>query len=276
MTTASYDILLYAAAGASLLMALLWLRQYRTRDASSVDVAWATGVGALAIVYAVYAQGYLPRRLLVGVLGAVWSFRLVFYLLTDRVLKANAEDGRYQMLRQKWGPRAQRNFFLFFQAQALFVFAFGLPFFAAATAPHPALTVWDFLGTTVWLVSVIGETAADRQLARFRRDPASRGRICRSGLWRYSRHPNYFFEWLHWWSYVLLAAHSPWWWASLLGPAFMLYLLFYVTGIPYTEKRALASRGDAYRAYQRSTSVFIPWFPRDPDRNEAKTEESVP
>ena len=270
MTTAPYDILLYAAAGASLLMALLWLRQYRTRDASPVDVAWAAGVGALAIIYAACADGYPPRRLLVGVLGAVWSFRLVFHLLTDRVLKASEEDGRYQMLRQNWGPRAQRNFFLFFQAQALFVFVFALPLFAAAISPHPALPVWDFLGIAVWLVSVIGETTADRQLARFRRAPGSRGRTCRSGLWRYSRHPNYFFEWLHWWTYVLLAAHSPWWWASLLGPVFMLYLLFYVTGIPYTEKRLLVSRGDDYRAYQRSTSVFIPWFPQDSSKADAE------
>ena len=271
MTTVSHDILLYAAIGASLLMILLWLRQYRTRNASSVDVAWAAGVGILAVVYAVYADGYLPRRLLVGVLAAAWSFRLAYYLLTDRVLKASAEDGRYQMLRLSWGPRAQRNFFLFYQAQALFVFAFALPLYAASIAPHPALTVWDYLGIAVWLISVIGETTADRQLARFRRAPDSRGRTCRTGLWRYSRHPNYFFEWLHWWTYVLLAAHSPWWWASLLGPAFMLYLLFYVTGIPYTEKRALASRGDDYRAYQRTTSVFIPWFPRNPGKTDAET-----
>jgi steroid 5-alpha reductase family enzyme len=115
----------------------------------------------------------------------------------------------------------------------------------------------------IWAVAVGGETLADRQLAAWRAAPANDGRTCRSGLWRYSRHPNYFFEWLHWWTYIPLAWGSPWWWLTLLGQALMLFTLFKVTGIPHTERQALASRGEDYRAYQRSTSVFIPWFPKE-------------
>jgi steroid 5-alpha reductase family enzyme len=102
---------------------------------------------------------------------------------------------------------------------------------------------------------------ADRQLARFKRRPESRGKTCREGWWRYSRHPNYFFEWLHWWSYVLLAAGSPWWVLTLIGPALMLLFLFKVTGIPATEAQASVSRSD-YAEYRRTTSAFIPWFPK--------------
>jgi len=139
---------------------------------------------------------------------------------------------------------------------------FAVPFLVVALTPErlplPALVA----AVLIWLLAVGGETLADRQLAAWRADPAHRGRTCRAGLWRYSRHPNYFFEWLHWWSYPLLAWGSPEWWLTLLGPALMLYTLLKVTGIPYTEQQALASRGDDYRAYQRTTSAFVPWFPK--------------
>ena len=103
---------------------------------------------------------------------------------------------------------------------------------------------------------------ADRRLAHFRGRPGNRGKTCREGWWHYSRHPNYFFEWLHWWSYMALAAGAPYGWVALLAPTAMFYLLFRVTGIPPTEAQALASRGDDYREYQRTTSVFFPWFPK--------------
>jgi steroid 5-alpha reductase family enzyme len=111
-------------------------------------------------------------------------------------------------------------------------------------------------------VAFAGESLADRQLSRFRQDPRNRGRVCRDGLWRYSRHPNYFFEWLHWWAYVALAAGSPLWWIAVAGVAMMLLFLTRVTGIPPTEAQALRSRGEAYREYQRTTSAFFPWPPR--------------
>jgi steroid 5-alpha reductase family enzyme len=114
----------------------------------------------------------------------------------------------------------------------------------------------------VAVLALGGEAIADAQLSRFRRDPANRGTVCRTGLWRYSRHPNYFFEWVHWWAYVLIGIAAPWGWLALFGPALMLLFLFKITGIPPTEARALESRGDAYREYQRTTSVFVPWPPR--------------
>jgi steroid 5-alpha reductase family enzyme len=114
----------------------------------------------------------------------------------------------------------------------------------------------------LWLVAIIGETVADRQLAAFRANPDNRGRTCRSGLWAYSRHPNYFFEWLNWCAYALMALPAPYGWAGLASPVIMLFLILKVTGVPPSEEQALASRGDDYRDYQRTTSVFIPWFPK--------------
>jgi steroid 5-alpha reductase family enzyme len=165
------------------------------------------------------------------------------------------------MLRESWGQRAQAFFFWFFQVQALWTAMFSIPFLVVAFNDAPAPSPWDIAGIAAALVAIAGESLADAQLARFRADGKNKGRTCRAGLWRYSRHPNYFFEWIHWWAYVLLAVGSSCWWAALSGPAIMLLFLYKVTGIPYTEKRALASRGEDYRRYQETTSAFIPWFP---------------
>jgi steroid 5-alpha reductase family enzyme len=172
------------------------------------------------------------------------------------------EDGRYRKLRRDWGPHAQAGFFLFFQAQALADVVFSIPFLIAMRNAAPFPSAWDAAGLLVWLAAVGGETLADAQLARFRADPLHRGRTCRVGLWGWSRHPNYFFEWLHWWSYVLLAAGTPWGWLNLFAPALMLFFLFRVTGIPATEARALESRGEDYRDYQRTVSAFLPRPPK--------------
>lgn len=248
----------------ALIMALLWWVQQIRRDAGVVDVAWAGGLALLALIYAVASEGYLPRRLLVGALAGIWGTRLAVYLLYNRVI-GKQEDGRYQTLRAHWGPKAPVYFFFFFQAQALLDVVLSLPFLVAMQNPQPTLTGWDYTGVGVWLLAVGGETVADRQLARFRARPESRGRTCREGLWRYSRHPNYFFEWIHWWTYVAIAVGSAYWWVTLTAPALMLFFILKVTGIPPTEEQALASRGEDYRRYQRTTSAFIPWFPKEED-----------
>lgn len=243
----------------ALALALLWLRQLKTRNATSVDVAWSAGLAFLALLYPWFADGDLERRVLVSSLGAVWAVRLAWYLFTDRVLKHAEEDGRYKAMRAELGPRAPAVFFLFYQGQAAVAVLFSLPMLAAMEGP--ALGPGAVVGVAVWLVAVVGESIADAQLAAFRADPTNKGRVCRRGLWRYSRHPNYFFEWVHWWAYVLIGGGAALTW---LGPLAMLLFLFRITGIPYTEKQALRSRGSAYRDYQETTSVFVPWPPRTP------------
>ncbi len=245
----------------AVLMVLLWWVQKIRRDASHVDVAWAAGLGFLAIFYAVTADGSPSRRSVLALLAGAWAFRLALYLFFNRVW-GTPEDGRYQSLRQHWGEKAQLYFFIFFQAQAGLAVIFSVPFLVIAADSAPTFRWWEWVGVCVWVTAVVGESCADRQLARFRADPQNRGKTCRVGLWWYSRHPNYFFEWLHWWTYVLMGLGSSLWWLTLIGPGLMLYLLFKVTGIPATEAQAVTSRGDEYRAYQRTTSAFIPWFPK--------------
>ncbi len=245
----------------SLLMAGLWLVQRKTGNAGIVDVGWTAGVGLLGIFFAATSNGCLPRRILVGVLIGVWSLRLAIYLLVDRVI-GQPEEGRYRALRAKWGSTAERRLFFFFQMQALAAVFFALPVLVVAYHPLLRWTVWDAVGSLLWCASVVNTILADRQLARFKRRPENRGKTCRQGWWRYSRHPNYFFEWLHWWSYVALAVGAPYGWLTILAPVVMLYFLLRVTGIPPTEAQAVASRGEDYRRYQRTTSAFVPWFPR--------------
>ena len=242
-----------------LVMAALWLLQRHTANAGWVDVGWSAGVGLVGALAAALGPGWAPRRLLAGMMIALWSARLATYILR-RVL-SEPEDGRYTRLREGWGAAAQRRLLVFYQAQALLAALFALPVWVVAADPRPGWGAREHVAALVWLVAVGGESLADRQLARFRADPANRGRTCSAGLWRYSRHPNYFFEWVHWWSYVVLAAGAPLWPLTLAGPALMLFFLLKVTGVPATEARALRSRPD-YAAYQRTTSAFIPWLPR--------------
>jgi steroid 5-alpha reductase family enzyme len=264
---------------AAALMAALWVAQRFTRDAGIVDVGWAAGLGLLAAFHALRAaDAPLGRRLLVAGLAGTWALRLSVHLLRDRVIGRPArrgspggpvgaapresEDGRYATLRASWGRRAQPFFFLFFQAQALLDAILAVPFQVALATPRAPGDAIDVASVSLLAVSVGGETLADRTLARFRARADSKGRTCREGLWRYSRHPNYFFEWLHWWTYPLLAWGAPWWALTLSAPALMLFFLLRVTGIPATEAQAVKSRGEDYREYQRTTSAFVPWPPR--------------
>jgi len=255
----------------SAMMAGLWRVQRRTGNAGIVDFGWTAGIGVLGLFFAATSDGHLPRRILVAALIGIWSGRLAIYLLLDRVL-GRPEEGRYRTLRARWGAAAERRLFYFFQIQALAALFFALPALVVAGNPVDRWTLWDLLGVLIWGASVGNTMLADRQLVRFKRRPESRGKTCREGWWRYSRHPNYFFEWLHWWSYAALAVGAPYWWLTLLAPAVMLYFLLKVTGIPPTEAQALAGRGEDYRQYQRTTSAFVPWFPKrkanpdEPDR----------
>lgn len=250
-----------AAALASGLMLGLWWLARRWNHVSVVDVGWSAAVGLVAVWFAVSGDGNLVRRAMIGGMLGLWSLRLGSYLLVNRVI-GKPEDRRYVALRSSWGPRAMRNFFWFFQAQAALAVLFALPAWVIARMPEPPTRIVDLLGLAVWWLAVTCESAADRQLARFRADPANKGRACRQGWWRYSRHPNYFFEFVHWWSYALLAWSAPQWWITLLLPWIMLWFLLRVTGVKPTEAAAAQSRGSDYAEYQRTTSAFIPWWPK--------------
>jgi steroid 5-alpha reductase family enzyme len=162
-----------------------------------------------------------------------------------------------------WGKSSKRNFYFLFLGQIIFIALFLWPV-SIAMAGSGATWMWtDWLAVAIALIAFSGEAIADRQLAAFRKNPDNKGKVCSQGLWRYSRHPNYFFEWLHWWAYVAFALSSSWW-LALAGPIVMYIFLRYLTGIPHAERSSLKSRGEAYRRYQQTTSVFFPWIPREP------------
>lgn len=239
-------------------MCLGWLWQRRRHNAGIADVLWATLLVIGAWLLAALGAGALSARLSLAVLGGLWGMRLALHL-AGRV-RGEPEDGRYQALRARWRG-AQGRWFAFFQIQAVSIPLFALPFLAVAANAH-LRPPWLAAGALIGLLGVLGESLADRQLARFRAAPAHRGRTCRAGVWRYSRHPNYFFEWLHWFTYVLLAWEGGLFLLSMIGPLLMLASLLWVTGIPFVEAQALRSRPEDYRDYQRDTSMFIPWFPK--------------
>ncbi len=242
-------------------MLLVWIQQALRKDATLVDVAWAANLGLLAGLYAFLGDGLRERRVLIAVLAGAWALRLAGYLLFDRAL-GKPEDGRYRSLRESWGPHANRNFFWFFQAQALLDVVLSVPFLLVCANRASTIAPVECASVALWLLAIGGESLADLQLAQFKRDPASKGKTCRRGLWRLSRHPNYFFEWLHWVAYALFALLAPFGWLAISAPAIMLYLLWKVTGIPATEAHAVKSRGQDYIDYQRTTSAFVPWFPK--------------
>lgn len=240
-------------------MAAVWSLSTRVRNVGYVDVAWAALMAMAALFAGVFGTGAALPRTLTAIGGAIWGARLCVHLL-QRVLRED-EDGRYQALRARWQD-SRGKFFLFFQAQAVTVALFSLPFHAAASNRNDSVDGWMLAAILVWVIAVAGESLADAQLAAFRAEAVNDGRTCRDGLWKWSRHPNYFFEWLHWFFYVLLAVGSPLFWLGVLGPVLMLAFLYRISGIPWTEQQALRSRGEDYRRYQREVSVFFPWPPR--------------
>ena len=194
-----WRLLLTIWLAAAVMMTLGWAWQQLHRNAGIVDILWSFALAGSAVLNGILGTGAPAPRTIVAVLGGIWGARLGLHLWV-RVHGEPEEDGRYRALRGRWGNHPFKWFGLF-QFQAFLIPLFSIAFAAVATNPGTH-ALWLAIGSAVWLMSVGGESLADRQLARFRADPTHRGKVCRAGLWRYSRHPNYFFEWLHWFSYV--------------------------------------------------------------------------
>jgi steroid 5-alpha reductase family enzyme len=230
-----------------------------------VDAVWSFAVGAAGVAYALCPlRGETPtdRQWLVALLVAAWSLRLGLHIAGRTA--HGAEDARYAQFRRDWGAAFQRRMFWFLQIQAAAAALLAVSVLLAARNPRP-LSWFDVIALAVLLVAIVGEAVADRQLRRFRTDPANRGQVCATGLWGWSRHPNYFFEWLGWVAYPLLAIDPlggyPWGWLALSAPALMYWLLVHVSGVPPLEQQMLRSRGQAYRDYQARVGRFIPLPP---------------
>lgn len=261
---ATLPLLLLALGALCAAFAALYFLARRLDNYGIVDVAWSYAFGALALLYALLGAGWAPRRALIATLVIGWSVRLGTHLLIRVAGHHPVEDARYGQLRRDWAANFAPKMFGFFQLQAVSVVGLGAAFLIVCRNPAAALHPLEYAGAALWLVAVGGEAIADAQLAAFKRNPAHAGQVCATGLWRYSRHPNYFFEWLVWVAYFVIALASPWGWIAFIGPAGILWLLLRMTGIPATEEQNLRRRGDAYRRYQETTSAFVPWFPSRP------------
>ena len=237
-----------------------WWLQLRTRNAGLVDPIWAFTLGLLAVIYAAAGSAPAATRLALGIMGASWGLRLGLHLWLRNAGKP--EDFRYAQFRAQWGAAADRKLFWFFQFQNVFTLLLSASAFlpAAFRADNPPAAAF-VLAALVWLVAVAGEGLADHQMAAFRADPANKGQVCRDGLWRYSRHPNYFFECLHWLAYVPLALGTPWGGAAFVAPIVMAALLMKLSGVPLLEDE-MVKRKPGYAEYIRTTNALIPGPPK--------------
>lgn len=259
--------LLAMAVALSAIMTVAWFIQQRSGNSGWVDTIWTFGVGLTGAAGALASSGggWPARQIVVASFAAIWALRLGVHIAGRSAKIPN--DPRYAEKIKAWGSDAPRQMFRFLQIQALVAIPLVMSMFVAAHRPGGAFTAFDAGAILVMAIAVFGEGMADRQLHRFKSNPANKGGINNAGLWKWSRHPNYFFEALGWLAYPLIAidltGQYPWGFVALAGPAVMVWLLVYVSGIPPLEAHMLRSRGEAFRAYQRRTNAFFPGPPRE-------------
>jgi steroid 5-alpha reductase family enzyme len=252
-------IFLIAGAVVFVLIFLLWLLSLRLKDASIVDIFWGFGFIVIAwLAFSLSPQGYLPRKQLMAVLITVWGLRLVLHIGLRNW--GRQEDFRYAKWREDHGPRWWwLSFYKVFLLQGFLMWIISTPIIAAQTSGFPAiLTPLDRVGLFLWAFGLLFEAIGDLQLRRFKADETNRGKTLTSGLWRFTRHPNYFGEAVLWWGYYLIALAAGRWW-TVFSPILMTFLLVKVSGVAMIE-RSMESR-PGYEEYQKNTSTFFPWFP---------------
>ena len=254
------NLLLHVAIIAFIAMAVGFIYQVKKKNAGIVDVIWAFGVMLASIYFAIRGSGTIEIRTLLAILSGLWFFRLGMHIFLRMLCEK--EDGRYAHVRNLYGEKTNYFHALFFAFQAGLIVLFSLPMWFIAHHHEPSIIAM-ILAIILMAIAFIGEHQADHQLHLFRSDPDNKGKTCRQGLWKYSRHPNYFFEWIHWFAYPILATGMNNGYYLWLAPIAMFLFLWYITGIPFTEKQALKSRGDDYRHYQQTTSAFFPWPPKE-------------
>lgn len=245
------------AIGLSLAMAGSWVVQRMTGLSGWIDTIWSLSVGVGGIAAALFAQGIFGRRMIILVIIAAWALRLGSHI--GNRTKGGAEDPRYAKFMEEWGDSAAWRLLFFLQVQALAAFILILAVYLAAVNEAAYPRMLDFLAIAVAVIALAGEAISDAQLSRFRKTPEAKTGVCETGLWRYSRHPNYFFEWLFWCCWPLFAVSTSMLsLLSLLAPALMYWLLVHVSGIPPLEEHMLRSRGDKFRALQGRVNAFFP------------------
>ena len=240
----------------------VWIYAIRIKNFSIIDAAWSAGFLVHVLIFLSLGGGFLQRKVMFFLMMGLWSFRLAYYL-TKRISSHHPEeDTRYIQLRAEYGANYEKRFLYFFLMQAVSISILTFPAIFVFNNSSENLGLMEFLGLFTFVVSLLGETLADAQMSGFKKKPTNKGKVCNVGLWKYSRHPNYFFESCIWFSFFIFWTGTSGLWWSVYAPLIILALLLKVTGVPPSEAQSLKSRGDAYREYQKNTSVFIPWFPK--------------
>lgn len=239
----------------------VWLWQRKHGDASIVDVFWSISIGQLALLYAILGTGALLPRMLLALLCSLWAMRLATYL-GMRFAAKDKEDERYTQLREEWGDAQHWKMLRFYLFQGVASWTIALAFLPIAYSDFTPNWFWLVLALGIWFFAVFNEALADAQLQAFRTDKSNQGEVCKKGWWQYSRHPNYFFEWLHWCAYPLLAIGAGWWGlVSLIAPVTMYIVLTKLTGVNANDEQTGSSR-PGHAEYVRQTNAFFPWFPK--------------
>ncbi len=257
---AFWEIYLLGFAVVMACLTALWLLSLVIKDTSIVDIFWGSGFVIAALVYFGFSDGYPGRKWLTLILVAIWGLRLTLHLARRNLGKG--EDFRYRSWRRQHGARWWWwSFFQVFLLQGVFLWIVSLPLLGAQFSAQPAsFTLLDGLAVLLWSVGFFFEAVGDYQLARFKADPANEGKVLDSGLWRYTRHPNYFGDAVQWWAFYLLALAAGAWWA-IISPVLMTFLLMRVSGVTLLE-HSLKKRKPAYQDYIERTSAFFPMPPR--------------
>jgi len=242
------------------LMILLWAISLYLKNSSIVDIFWGAGFIVMAWIYFLLTpDGYIIRKLLIAILVTIWGLRLSTHVFLRN--HGKPEDFRYQKWRKESGKIWWwKSFFQVFLLQGALLWIISAPLLAAQYNVKPGhLIISDYLAILLWIVGFFFEAGGDIQLKRFLSDPANKGKIMSSGVWRYTRHPNYFGDATQWWGYFLIAVSAGGWW-TIFSPILMTYLLTRVSGVALLEKTMETKPG--YKEYKQQTNAFIPWFPR--------------
>jgi steroid 5-alpha reductase family enzyme len=256
-----FDLTLYSQGliVALLLPLLTWILSIYKDDVSIIDSLWSLLFLALCITWFIVYEFTTPRSGIVLALVTLWALRLSAYITWRN--RGEGEDPRYQAMRRKYSPHfAIKSLFIVFLLQGFIAWIISLPLLAAITGSRP-LNLFDGLAAALVLFGILFETIADAQLAAFKAKPDNRGSVMKQGLWRYTRHPNYFGECCVWWGFYLFAVAAGGWW-SILSPLLMTFLLLRVSGVALLE-RDIVERRPAYRQYIEQTNAFIPGLPRN-------------
>jgi steroid 5-alpha reductase family enzyme len=240
-------------------MTIGWIASVRLRNAGLVDIIWAFSFGMLAVIFASLEPGLPARRLLLLTIVLPWTMRLGVYLLRRFLRDFPHEDKRYAAWRSEWKEKATFNMYWVFQLQGFLIVILSWQFSVSCADASP-IRFSDLLGVAIGIIGFIGESLADSQLAAFKSKPINYGKVCTDGLWNFSRHPNYFFEWMIWVGLFVFVSASQLGIYTIYSPLLMLLMLTRVSGVKLTEEHAVKARGIDYERYQKTTSAFVPWF----------------